>query len=354
MGETGLAHIVVITWDASVHGWGAVIRWWANRDGKVIVGSLPSSPDMLHQVRREALAGVLAFEAADRLIDLSDATVILRNDAVGALAAFRKGSFSSTFLQQCSMRLAHAMSPRRASLLCLHAPGLVLIDEGVDDLSRDATIDVTGPVTDPGLHLHINSLLTHCRWDITVDVFASTDNALTPRFFARYAEPAAEFEDAFTVPDWAVSLCPHCGSHHREVLYAFPPTALINRFVAKASADGVRAIVVVPLAVSAPYWNKLLRFSITPNADGFLRSRRHQSAPPNSAASLDLAIFAVDFSSAQLRVRSHHTTSPCGSESTFRGRHPAGSPHDQLERARIHDAIRDLCTTLRPPTATHT
>ncbi len=146
-GETGSAHIVVITWDASVHGWGAVIRWWANRDRKVIVGSLPSSPDMLRQVRRETLAGVLSFEAADRLIDLSDATIILRNDAVGALAAFRKLllHLSSVVLDApCS-----GNGPRRASLLCLHAPGLVLIDEGVDSL--DATADVTGPatVTDP-------------------------------------------------------------------------------------------------------------------------------------------------------------------------------------------------------------
>jgi hypothetical protein len=207
---------------------------------------------MIHQVRRETLAGVLAFEAADRLIDLSDATVILRNDAVGALAAFRKGRFSSTFLQQCSMRLARAMAPRRASLLCLHAPGLVLIDEGVDDLSRDATIDVTGPATDLHLRQRIHSLLAHCGWNITVDAFASTDNALTPRFFARYAEPAAEAEDAFTVPNWAVSICPHCGLHHREVIYAYLPNTLINSFVAKASADGVRAIVVVPLAVTCP------------------------------------------------------------------------------------------------------
>ena len=76
---------------------------------------------MLHQVRRETLAGALAFEAADRLIDLSDATVILRNDAVGDLAAFRKGSFSSTFLQQCSMRLARAMAPRRVMYFDIEA-----------------------------------------------------------------------------------------------------------------------------------------------------------------------------------------------------------------------------------------
>ena len=59
---------------------------------------------MRHQVRREALAGVLALAAAALEVDLSDAVVILRNDATGALSAFHKGSFSSTFLQQCAMR----------------------------------------------------------------------------------------------------------------------------------------------------------------------------------------------------------------------------------------------------------
>ena len=52
-GETGLARIVVITWDASLHGWGMTLRWWANQEGKVIVGSLPDTEDMSHQVRRE-------------------------------------------------------------------------------------------------------------------------------------------------------------------------------------------------------------------------------------------------------------------------------------------------------------
>ncbi len=78
-----------------------MLSWWANIDGEVIIGTLPDSEDMRHQVRREALAGVLALEAAALEVDLSDAFVILRNDATGALSAFRKGSFSpgSKFLQ---------------------------------------------------------------------------------------------------------------------------------------------------------------------------------------------------------------------------------------------------------------
>ncbi len=121
MGETGPAHIVVITWDASVHGWGAVIRWWANRDGnlKVVIGSFPSSPDMLHQVRREALAGVLAFEAADRLIDLSDATVILRNDTTTDLIfPEERQIFSEGFL---SRHVYRHMSEKLRTILECHS-----------------------------------------------------------------------------------------------------------------------------------------------------------------------------------------------------------------------------------------
>jgi len=49
---------------------GAVVRWWDNKEGKVIVGPLPDTPGMQHQVRREALGGVLCFEAASRVICL--------------------------------------------------------------------------------------------------------------------------------------------------------------------------------------------------------------------------------------------------------------------------------------------
>ncbi len=45
-GETGDARIAVITWDASLHGWGPVLRWWSNRSGKVVVGTLPHSADL--------------------------------------------------------------------------------------------------------------------------------------------------------------------------------------------------------------------------------------------------------------------------------------------------------------------
>ena len=346
-GETGTAHIVVITWDSSLHGWGAVVRWWANRDGKVIIGTLPDSDDMSHQVRRETLGGVLALEAAALEIDLTDAIVILRNDSTGALSALRKGSFTSTFLQQCALRSCHLQRRVLCHTLHLHAPGRVLVDEGVDDHSRAGALEVSGPVSTPRVRDLALRLAAACGWTLTVDAFASHSNALLPRFFARYAEPSAEAEDAFTVPDWACSTCPACGLSHRETLFAFPPPQLINAFVAKARADGARAILVTPLSVSAPFWNKLLRASVVPNPDGYIRVRK-QHLGLGSDVSGQLAIFAVDFEPQSSRRRTEPLAPPCGDECAFRGRPPSGSLTDQAERARIHAALALVNLALRP------
>jgi hypothetical protein len=333
-GDIDLSRVVIISWDASVRGWGALVRSRAHPDGKVVVGTLPDTEDMLHQPRRETLGGVLAFEAASRELDLSDTWVIMRNDCVTALSALRKGCSSSTFLQQCAMRFALLQRDTRCHALFLHAPGIQLVEEGIDDLSRSVAADVAGPVSSPLVRSHADLLARSLGWKLTVDAFASEANTLLPRFFARYAEPRAESEDAFAVSDWDRSVCPGCGGTHREVLFAFPPTALLNRFVAKARADGVRAVVVTPLAVSAPYWTKLLRASVVGNTDGYIRVRRQQAASSDSDAAGELAVFALDFSPWSARSRTV-PDAPCGHEGRFRGRDPRGSPLDIADRARI-------------------
>ncbi len=72
---------------------------------------------MQHQVLRETLSGVLAFDAATRKVDLTESWVIMRDDAVGALSALRKSCASSTFLQQCAMRLARLQREARCHAL---------------------------------------------------------------------------------------------------------------------------------------------------------------------------------------------------------------------------------------------
>ena len=167
------------------------------------------------------------------------------------------------------------------------------------------------------------------------------------KFFARFTEPQAEAEVAFAVGDLGCPLCLACGQSHREVLFAFPPPNLLNRFVIKAQADGVRAVVITPLAVSAPYWTKLLRASVIPGPEGYERLRKLQNAPPDSDAAGELALFAVDFAAGQTRLRTP-SAPPCGREAEFRGRCPSGSPADQAERARIHAHLDAVGLALRP------
>jgi hypothetical protein len=215
---------------------------------------------MQHQVRLEALGGTLAFDAAAKELDLTYAWVVMRNDAVGALAALCKGCSSSTLLQQCAMLLAMLHRTHWRHPLFLHAPGSDLVFEGVDDLSRDTAAEVAGPVSSPLVRDRALLLAQALGWELTPshpsptpphpspesNAFASESNLLLQRFFASYAEPLAESEDAFGVGDWDRSQCFFCGHSQREVLYAFPPTALLNRFVAKARIDGARATLVTP------------------------------------------------------------------------------------------------------------
>ena len=91
----GQAHIVYITF---LPGRGALVRWWSNIYAVVIVGHLPLSEDMQHQVRREAEAASLAFDATSRLLNLRSTTCFIRNHARGALSSLWKGNYISTHL----------------------------------------------------------------------------------------------------------------------------------------------------------------------------------------------------------------------------------------------------------------
>ncbi len=103
---------------------------------------------------------------------------------------------------------------------------------------------------------------------------------------------------------------------------------------------------VTPLAVSAPYWTKLLRASVVNNTDGYLRFRRQQAASSDSDAAGELAIFAVDFSTWSARSRAPPDT-PCGHEGRFRGRDPRGSPLDHVDRVLIRAQLVQLGLALR-------
>ena len=105
--------------------------------------------------------------------------------------------------------------PARLPPFFLHAPGEVMTAKGVDGLSRAAIRELRVSESTPLLRSLVDAeARRHCE-RVTLDVFASGDNAAISRFFARHAEPTAEGVKAFAQPSWAVPRYPTCGQQHR-------------------------------------------------------------------------------------------------------------------------------------------
>ena len=317
-GEDQGLRLLLITFDASVHGWAAVLQTARMQPGRVIVGGYRQAMPLLRgdfidpaalpdcpaaQVYREALAGFLATKAASKIYALADYTVLIRSDCLGAIAALRKGSFRSPALQ--NIALLHNSMLMELGVLppsYLHIPGETMKAEGVDDLSRATARACRGSESSAALRSVVVREAERLGAVISIDLFATADNALVPRFFARFPEPLAEGVDALAQPDWGRSECPRCGSVHRECVFAFPPRPLLSSFVAKARADGMRGVVVVPFTPSDPAWPVLEAVSLT-SIEGqrdrcviVACSTEFVSEGTDLGGAQRLAVMAVDFS----------------------------------------------------------
>jgi hypothetical protein len=174
-----------------------------------------------------------------------------------AISALRKGSFRSPALQNVALlhnRLFMDVSASPPHYL--HAPGTVMKAEGVDDLSRAVARSIRASESTRALRDIRAEPLSDIvaaeaeQWlgaPLSLDLFATANNALVPRFFARFPELLAEGIDALAQPDWSRSRCLHCGALHWECASAFPPRSLL-----KARADGLRGIVIAPFTPSVP------------------------------------------------------------------------------------------------------
>jgi hypothetical protein len=110
---------------------------------------------------------------------------------------------------------------------------------------------------------------------IPVDAFASESNARTAHFWSQLHEPGSNAISSLSVLDWAASVCPACGAEHWEVLYAFPPAALVRATVLKTCVDRELCVLIVPAILGhflAPHCNKLAASALSgPVALGSVR-----------------------------------------------------------------------------------
>ena len=364
-GEASDLRLLVITFDASVHGWAAVLQTTTTGPGRELVGgyrqampllgsvfidpaALPDCPAA--QVYREALAGFLATKAASKLYALADHTILIRSDCSGAIAALRKGSFRSPTLQNIAI-LHNSMLMELGALppSYLHIPGETMRAEGVDALSRDTAQAHRASESTVALRRIVAKEAERLGAALLIDLFATADNAIVPRFFARLPEPLAEGVDALAQPDWGRSRCPQCGSVHRECVFAFPPRPLLPAFLAKARADGLRGVVVVPFTPSDPAWPALAAASLT-HVDGQLdrcvivpNSREFASEGTDLGGAQRLAVMAVDFTRQSRRPFSG-LVAPCERYRDERPRQALQGSSDSGVRSRLAAALLRFAT----------
>ena len=334
-GDVAGLFVVVVTWDSSRAGMGCVVRTSDDPGGRLVVSTFGPEDSYHDQVHLEAAGGCMALAAASRIYNLRGATVILRNDATGALSAFRRGSFHSSVLQALAVRMTTLCADLQICPFFLHAPGKELVDEGLDDASRRLASAVAGPACSAALRSLVHEIAAAQGWSISVDLFASACNCLVDRYFSEYSEPKAEAVDALAVTDWNCSSCPHCHAVHRESIFAFPPRALLRRFIAKARADGARGVIIVPFAISAFYWPRLLA-AARPIADKLvIRNPGSMLADSSGFLPPALAVFAIDFGLDSAHCSDLYAPA-CGQEGAWRGRPLLGHPSDVADRRQIH------------------
>jgi hypothetical protein len=366
----GPIRVLVISYDASVHGWGSVLRTSPDEDGLIVVGGYREAMEdlgtaYLHpaqlgddpaaQVYRETLAGFLATKAAGQHFRLADFTVLLRGDCTGALAALRKGSFRSPALQDVALAFNEFLMLLGVRPPCfLHAPGTVMKSEGIDHLSREVAAERRALESTSALRELVLQEAQRLGGAISIDLFATAENTLVPRFYARFPEHLAEGADALAQPDWGASSCPHCLRMHRETAFAFPPRPLLDRFLAKARADGLRGVLVIPFTTSSPVWPSIMAASLTPPSRGkdpcivVPASSKYVRHNSEFAGVQRLAVLAVDF--ARASGRDFSACAPvCEGHSRHRPRPSLVSPLDDADRTRIRAAVRRLGLDGRPP-----
>jgi hypothetical protein len=345
-GDAAAARVRAISYDASIRsGWGAGLQTSEDLLLRIFSGTYPRGVDRSVQVHNEGHAGALALAAVERLCDLTDSVIILRNDCAPALSALERGSTQSPELQAHAMTIARLCAKYNATCLFLHVPGTTLMAEGIDAASRAGAEAERGPACGPALRDTIGAVAARLGWSISIDLFATAENAVVPASSAATPSPARKRptrsrRQAGTPPPARPALAA-IGS---EVFFAFPPVALLPQFIAKARADGARGLVLTPTAVTGDHWGCLLRDSLAIDGRPYLAIKRPLPLLDHvgDLSCSELALFAVDFGPSAFDTRSTSPPCPLSYAARPHAAHPPYPPDPALAAVR-HDLQRRLC-----------
>ncbi|XP_059182347.1 uncharacterized protein LOC131961092 [Centropristis striata] len=210
----------VVTTDASLTGWGGI------HEGRSVRGVWSVGLQRSHINFLELSAVFLSLKHF--LPSLMGHHVLVRTDNTTTVAYInRQGGLRSRQLHMLARRLILWSCGRLLSLRATHAPGV--LNTGADLLSRGAP--VYGEWT---LHPEVVEQLWSRYGRAAVDLFASRENAQCALFYSLRGVDAPLGIDALAHA-WP-----------RELLYAFPPLALIPPTLSRVREHGHALILVAP------------------------------------------------------------------------------------------------------------
>jgi hypothetical protein len=186
---------------------------------------------------RQSLREVMALwlGAETFLQQLEGKRLVLENDCKGALAALRSlrnGRLAPWVAEMLWFLMDHGIELHQAHWV----PGRELVRRGIDGLSR--WVDVN----DWTLRTRVWDRLRGWNPGMSVDRFASGENAKLRRWNSRFHEPGAEAVDALR-QDW-----------RGETNYACPPLALMSQVIELIRVQEADVTLVVPIWQGQPWW----------------------------------------------------------------------------------------------------
>ena len=223
---------VEIESDASGQGWGAVCQGasaggpWTSQEKEFSINHL------------ELLASFLAlksFVAQRRSI-----SVLLRLDNITAIASLNKmGGTHSRNLSDLAIHIWNWCLERKILIHAEHLPGS-------ENIQADWHSRHTTDSSDWRLRREIFLLLEDRVGPFTIDLFASRTSAQMIPYCSWRPDPFSMAVDALSIP-WK--------GHYP---YAFPPFALISRFLAKLREEEVSATLIAPVWSNQIWFPQLL------------------------------------------------------------------------------------------------
>ena len=229
--------------DASDGQWGGWLR--VGNKTHEFGGFFKTEHAKLHINEKELLAIKFLIESARDLVN--GKTISIGVDNTTAMAYANKMGGRKESLAKIAQSLWEVLKSHDSSIQVHYVPG----DQNVlaDFLSRNQ---------DSRSQFQLNRSLFHRidkKWGPhTIDLFATQQNSLLPRFASWHPSPGAEFLDAFS-RSWA-----------RDKAWVHPPYLLISRVLSHILQDKspVEVTLVAPWWPAQPWVGTLLRMAVAP------------------------------------------------------------------------------------------